>query len=304
MKDFLKKVLLFSVLVFAVVELFIRFSHLTIDVPQREITVEGIQKYIPNQSGYWSNASHKWIINRYGWPVEAPDSMKNLITLIGDSHIENFMNPSNCQPSYFLKEMNPTYNFLQMGRSGASLLEYLEFSKYAQKEYSPIKQIIFVKENDFPESIRNISVKDDVTQIDIKTGKIFKGKMRSPRLKRIIYNVKTIYYFKDKVKFKTLKKDSKKVDSISEPNNENLESYGYLLKLINKNYDLSNVTFALHPNTSAEIEKLFKQNSIKYYIFSESKSWNHSKLDSSHWSCEGHREASLQITKFLRLQKN
>jgi hypothetical protein len=304
MKNFLKRLLLFSVLVFATVELFIRFTHLTIDVPQREISTEGIQKYIPNQSGYWSNASHKWVINKYGWAVEAPNSMKNLITLIGDSHIENFMNSSNCQPSYFLKQMNPTYNFLQMGRSGASLIEYLEFSKYAQKEYSPVKQLIFIKENDFPESIRNVSIKKDVTQIDIKTKKLFQGKMQSPGLKKIIYNIKTIYYFKDKIKFKTLKNDKTEKKYKSESGKKNLEYYDILLKFIKENYDLNNIIFAVHPNTDSEIINLLKENSIKFYIFSENQSWNHSQADNSHWSCYGHREASLQLTKFLRLSKS
>lgn len=305
MKNFLKKVLLFSILAFAVVELFIRVTHLTIDVPQREITADGIQKYIPNQSGYWSNASHKWIINEYGWPVDAPDDMKNLITLIGDSHIENFMNPSNCQPSYYLKEMNPMYNFLQIGRSGASLIEYLEFSKYAKREFHPLHQIIFIKENDFPESIKNISEKPDVTQLDIQNEKIIRGQMRSPGIKKLIYNIKTIYYFKDKVKLKTFKKKNENRKPNSKLDSKNIEYYNTLLKFIIKNYDLKNITFAVHPDTRKEIIEMLRKNKINFYIFSGTKIWNHSEADNSHWSCEGHREASKQLTNYLNLlEKN
>ena len=106
MKKLLLNIILFFLIAIAVGEVVVRLTHAMADIPQRTIDEYGIQKYIPNQDGYWKGGEHKWVVNKLGWPGELPQSNENLIMVIGDSFIENFMNPNECHQSAFLKE-NP-----------------------------------------------------------------------------------------------------------------------------------------------------------------------------------------------------
>src|SRR5690606_35579075 len=124
----------------------------------------GVQKYLPNQEGYWKGGNHQWIINDYGWPGELPTKYDNLINIIGDSFIENFMNPNECHQSVFLKKLMPDYNFFEAARSGVSLIEAMEISKQIDS-LNPKMTLIYVNENDFYESILNIKKLNDITQI-------------------------------------------------------------------------------------------------------------------------------------------
>ena len=110
-------------------EIVVRMTHSVIDVPQRMIDDYGTQKYIPFQNGTWKHGSHNWKVNKLGWVGELPASYDNLITLIGDSYIENFMNPDSCRQAKYLKKIMPEYNYLEMARAGVSLIEALEISR-------------------------------------------------------------------------------------------------------------------------------------------------------------------------------
>ncbi|MGB3151923.1 MAG: hypothetical protein WBB27_14795, partial [Maribacter sp.] len=111
MKKFIKNIIFFLVILFILGEIISRFLHLSSDIPRRTIDENGIQKYIPNQAGFWVGGTHEWKINKLGWPGELPESYDNLITIVGDSFIENFMNPNECHQSILLKNELPKYNF-------------------------------------------------------------------------------------------------------------------------------------------------------------------------------------------------
>ena len=104
-------------------------THSVTDLPQRTIDEYGIQKYYANQSGYWKGGEHKWMFNELGWPGELPEDYDNLITVIGDSFIENFMNPNECHQSKLLKKGLNNHNFIEAARSGVSFIEAMEISK-------------------------------------------------------------------------------------------------------------------------------------------------------------------------------
>ena len=110
MKKFIINILIFFFLATLCSEIYIRLNHLSIDIPRRTIDEYGVQKYLPLQNGYWSNGTHRWQINKEGWAGELPPSFDNLITLIGDSHIENFMNPDSCHLGAILNKSNLKYN--------------------------------------------------------------------------------------------------------------------------------------------------------------------------------------------------
>jgi len=304
MKKYIVRILFFGIVAFISVETFIRVKHLNIDVPTRQINEEGIQLYNPNQNGYWSNASHSWQINEEGWPGKLPHSRDSLITLIGDSHIENFMNPIECNLETILNEKKIRYNFFAAGRSGVSLIEALEISDYLKK-YKPVKQFIFVKEGDLKESIQELGIKEDITQLSLKNKIIINGQLKSPGLKKIVYNIKTLYYYKNSlVGIRPGSSPKSKLTNSKEKhilNETDKIYYHQLLKYVFENYNTSEITFFLHPETTKSVEDIFKNNNLNYYKFitASPKKWRNSPQDESHWSCYGHQQAAIQVAAFL-----
>jgi len=167
MKKFIKSSVVFILLLILGGELIIRVNHVMSDIPQREINEFGIQKYIPNQLGYWKGGEHQWLINRLGWPGQLPKSYNNLVTIIGDSFIENFMNPNECHQSVLLKQKVDDFNFIEAGRSGVSFIEAMEISKQLDS-LNPEYHLIYVSKQDFIESVADIEPLNDITQVNLK----------------------------------------------------------------------------------------------------------------------------------------
>lgn len=303
MKGFLLRLSLFFILSLVSVEAYIRVNHLTIDIPERMINKEGIQAYIPNQTGYWINGSHKWKINSEGWPGNLPESMDNLITLIGDSHIENFMNPEDCHLGSLLNSYNLNYNYFEAGRSGATFIEYLQIAKFLQSKYKPKSQFIFVKESDFSESLVQARRRPDVTQLDIENGNIINGTLKNPTLKKILYNIKTLYFFRSTFTQVGPRLDfGKNNRGVTEKEDRTLEDAQSLMEFIQINYDTENLVFYLHPETRVEIVSLFENYKFKYYKFDAKNNlkWRNSSLDQAHWSCYGFQQAAKQIINIIQ----
>lgn len=287
------------------VEAYIRINHLTIDVPKREIGKDGIQKYKPGQTGYWRDATHSWQINSEGWAGTLPKSFSNLITLIGDSHIENFMNPQNCHLDSMLQSENSGYNFFEAGRSGVTLIEAVEIAKSLDAAYKPVQQFIFVKESDFKESITGLGRMEDVTQINLQEQQIVTGKLKSPFLKSILYNFKTLYYFREE-----FTKNLNPATSTDKPVQVNLTGskseinpdYDKLLAYIKEHYKTTNLVFFLHPETPDQYTALFESHGLKVYKFQtkEPSKWRNTPEDEAHWSCYGFQNACRQIMEYIK----
>ena len=91
---FFKKLFFFTLISFISIECSIRIFKLTNDIPQREIDENGLQTYVVNQTGYFNN--NLWKVNEYGFIGLKDVNNENQILIIGDSMIENIMNPINC----------------------------------------------------------------------------------------------------------------------------------------------------------------------------------------------------------------
>lgn len=302
MKNFILRLFIFSILALVSVEIYIRINHLTIDIPQRTINDKGIQAYKPNQTGYWFKGAHTWQINEEGWPGKLPQSMSHLITLIGDSHIENFMNPNDCNLGTILNNNELKYNFLEAGRSGATFIEYLEMSKYLYSKYNPELQFVFVKESDFSESLIHKGRKQDVTQVNLKKGKIIKGELKNPILKKFVYNIKTLYYFRSAINVDILRLPFRKDNQTKSIKEDSVREDAHkLLEFVASNYDTKNIVFFLHPETREGIVDIFGQFNLQHYKFNseDSLKWRSSKNDVAHWSCFGFQQAAKQIMNFI-----
>jgi hypothetical protein len=303
MRKFIKNLTLFFIIALIAGEIIVRMTHAVSDLPQRTIDEFGIQKYYPNQSGYWKGGEHKWVINELGWPGVLPRAYNNLITVIGDSYIENFMNPNDCHQAVLLKKQFPNYNFLEAGRSGVSLIEAMEISKQLDT-LRPVYHLIYVNNNDFTESITNIQRLPDITQLNIKKGEIIYGKMKSPGIKKILYNWKLLYYFYNRFPLnlstpldKLKKKEDKPEDKFINSNNNEIQR---LMVYIKQHYNTDNKILVFHPGTENTIIEICENAGFKVIKLNSENDKTWSFEHDSHWTCYGHNQVAIQVSNYIK----
>lgn len=297
MNKFLKNLILLLILSFAIGEVVVRLTYAVADIPRRTIDVNGIQKYLPDQAGYWKGGKHQWIINKLGWPGELPKSYDNLVAIIGDSYIENFMNPIDCHQSSFLKKEMGEYNFIEASRSGVSFIEAMEISK-EMDSLKPIHSLIYLKDEDFNESIIQIKPMSDVTQLNIKTKIIEKGEIKSSGLKNILYTFKILYYLYNRFPGNVLNEEN---DESKEIMNK-LKFHREISELINYikiNYVISNKTLVFQPNSNKLIIEMCQTAGFNIIELNSNNDDSWIFDYDSHWTCYGHERAAKQVKKNL-----
>ena len=302
MIKFLKKIVLYLILLIIVLEVIIRAFRLTPEIPQRTIDSNGIQKYKTNQSGYFNSKSkEKWHINEFGWAGVAQTQTDTIFSIIGDSYIENFMNPLSCHQGSYLKKLLPQYSFFEAGRSGMSFIENLEITKYLDSLIAPKKHFIYLNDSDFAESILEIDQKTDIVQFSFKSNKIIKGKLKNPVLKKILYNIKVLHYLyiNHLNNIPSTENTMDNVDLSKLEKTSNKFYYNRFFEFCVNNYEIDNIILVFHPET----DKLFIELSKKYkfqfieLISLDYKSWQFD--NDAHWNCFGHKSASLQVRNWI-----
>ena len=283
-------------------EITVRLRNAVNDIPQRQIDAYGIQKYRPNQKGFWRGGTHAWHINELGWPGYLPKNYDNLISIIGDSFIENFMNPNECHQSYFLKANMSEFNFIEAGRSGISFIEALEISKEFES-YNPITNLLYVKDSDFYQSLVEVSPANDITQFSLKSNLIVTGQMKSPLLKKVLYNWKFAYFLYNKKhlfknplsnKPKLSFKDRMKLN-LYDNNNKVFEFLDY----VKINYNTAKMTLVFHPQSDQDIIKKCRTIGFEIIELNSDNDESWSFKNDHHWTCYGHKKAAEQVSKHL-----
>jgi len=304
MNRFLVNVFLMAVLIGIVLECVIRYRHLTMEVPKRTITADNIQKYIPNQSGYWKGGKHTWQVNQLGWVGPMPESMHNLITIVGDSHIENLMNKDECRQSSFLKLQLRDFNFLEAARAGVSFIEALEICNSLDTLH-PRFQLIYLKNSDFTESISNLGKIEDITQIDIDKRELIYGKLRSIKMKELLYSSKLLYFLYTEYKKRMSSLINDPTTRREETHKNAMLQIERLFKIVQSKYTVTNKVLIFHPGTDARILELAKQTEFSVLQLEPKiyRSWSWSEIDNSHWHCDGHKEGAAQVADYLRVHK-
>ncbi len=304
MIKFLKNIVVFLLITIIIGEVVVRMTHAVTDIPQRTIDDSGIQKYFPNQDGYWKGGDHQWVVNKLGWPGELPTSNDNLITIIGDSYIENFMNPNECHQSVFLKDNMNNYNFMEAGRSGVSLIEAMEISKQTDT-LNPKHTLIYVNNNDFLESIYEVKPLSDITQVNLKDNSIIYGKMKAPGAKKVLYKWKLLYYFYNRFPLSGNNKKESKEEPKTIPI-KNLDSKAKhsdkilkLINYINTNYEIKNKTLVFHPNSNQMIIEMCKSASFNVIVLDSSNDKDWTFGYDTHWTCYGHERVAEQVSESL-----
>ena len=293
MKKFLKKIIFHTIISLIIIEVAVRVFSLTNDVPHRKKDKFNLQVFIENQKGI-SNG-HNWKTNEYGFLGHSDLNGGNQLLVIGDSFIENIMNPFNCRQSQLFR--NKGFKVFEIGRSGITFIEGLEFYKSYKPIVKPRKTFFFINNSDFIESIKEINSYNDRCQIELKTKKIFKGEIRYKNLKKILYNYKTLYY----LYIKFLKSTNKlrqnfnnNIQSTDKQINKNMVEK--LIKFSTQNYNLDEIVFVFRKSNF--FKKEFKENNLEFleleihgdkFIFT----------NDSHWNCIGHQYANEKIIKYL-----
>ena len=308
MKRFIKNSILFLLLALVIGEAVVRLTHAMSDIPQRTIDDQGIQKYYPNQKGYWKGGDHTWLINKMGWPGQLPESFDNLVMVIGDSYIENFMNPNECHQAILLKENMKAYNFMEAARSGVSLIEAMEISKQLDS-LRPLHNLIYVNDNDFYESIVEVKPMQDITQLSIKDNSIAYGEMKAPGIKKVLYNWKLLYYFYNRFPLSLPKKQDTDNSIKEKQEDTNILKHKaeikQLLAHIVKAYTINNKTLVFHPDCNTELIEMCREAGFKTIVLDssvDSKSWSFDH--DSHWTCYGHERAAGQVARALNSNKS
>ncbi|MEQ8217985.1 MAG: hypothetical protein RH981_07110 [Arenibacter sp.] len=302
MKRFIKNIIVFIIFGLLIGEFIARWFALSSDIPNRTIDRYGIQKYIPNQHGTWKGGTHTWHINEKGWPGYLPKSNDNLITIIGDSFIENFMNPEECHQSVYLGKILPKYNYFEASRSGISFIEAMEISKQLDT-LGPRFQVIHLHDSDLEESIMQLKKHNDITQLDVNKQKIIFGKMNSPGLKKILYNWKFMYYLYRRFPIWINKPNKTQNSKITLKNNKegfNFKYYKKLLEYIVANYNIDDKILVFRPESTSELVKFAKDFGFKTIQLKTDINDHWSFEHDSHWTCYGHEKVAEQVAEYLK----
>ncbi|WP_149695205.1 hypothetical protein [Chitinophaga sp. CF418] len=283
-------------------EIIIRVFRLVPDVPQRFVDKTGIQRYIPGQHGYFTRATEPWHINQYGWLGMADTKNDTLISIIGDSYIENMMNPRSCNQGSLLKGYMPDYGFFEAGRSGVSFIEAMEISNFLDSTIHPKYNLLYVSNSDFTESLTNKKRLSDIVQIDLKNNKILVGTLKSPKLKKMLYSCKLLYFLYLKFPVLVNKEDKEKhqhTDASSQPFEE--QDINQLFQYCQNHYKIKKTMLVFHPGADKRVIQLASQYGFRTIILDSSqdkRSWALNEND-GHWSCYGHSRVAEQVNEQL-----
>jgi hypothetical protein len=209
------------------------------------------------------------------------------------------MNPNDCHQAVLLKKQLPNYNFLEASRSGVSFIEALEISKQLDS-LKPIYNLIYVSSADFYESVSSILPSEDITQLNIEKGEVVYGKMKSPGLKKILYNWKLLYYFYNRFPLNSVNSQAK-----SQKEEKTGDEFIYknelksLMAYIKQHYNINNKILVFHPDTENIIIEICKNSGFKVIVLNSDNDESWTFDNDIHWTCYGHSRVAIQIQKFL-----
>jgi len=297
MKKFLIIIPVFLSVNFILFELTVRIFNLTNDVPQRNLIDGQYQLYKNNQEGVYKNA--RWKVNDFGFlGLSDINNGENQILLIGDSFLENMMNNIECNVGSQMKLIDGNLKVFEIARSGMTLIEYFEFYKKFKQKIKPAKTIFLVNSNDIYESISNFNRFPDRIQIDLNENKINRVDLKYPTLKKVLYNLKGLYYLYSSrfLNFNFPKLiQTKKIITNKAPNKELIEK---LFAYLRDNYAPENISFICYNMKDIEVN-LFRMLSNNIYQI-EGFDEKEIRKDDRHWNCLGNQKvAELILDQFI-----
>ena len=120
-------------------------------------------------------------------------------------------------------------------------------------------------------------------------------------MKKILYNIKLLYYLYSKYPILVDKQNKGEIDyDFSEREKANYTLFRNFFSYITVNYRLDNLLFVLHPDMDKEIVSLMNEYNLKIILLDSKgdKKWEIGNGD-KHWSCYGHNRVSKQVGDYL-----
>lgn len=299
MKKYLLRIFTFIALGILIGEIGVRVFNLAVDVPEVYKDEGQLIKFQANQTGT-SVQRCKWIINSYGNFGPEPRSLDSLISIIGNSYIQNTMNPPECHQANYLAQFNQDYSFYPMSRDGASFLEFMEMAK-SLEPLNPVKQMLYVHDEDFPYSIIELLDQPNAVQYSLETKEIRYVQMDNSKLKKLLYKFKFAYFlYRNYFVLAELDLFNNNEEVTHEDQSFDYESLGLLFDYVKENYKVANVLLVFFPESDQGLMDLAEQAGFEVMLL-ETDDYN-SWLTSigGHWSCYGHEEVARQVNHHLQ----
>lgn len=280
-------------------EIVVRVFNLSTDVPKTYIDKDHLIKFFPNQHGHYAGVSHQWEINKYGFFGYEPPALDSLIAIIGDSFISNEMNPPECHQCKYLSLLDSAHNYFPVARSGASFIEMMELSR-GLDSLRPIYKLFVVHDDDFIESVAEISRDKNMAQVSLTNGTILYPELHWLRVKRIFFSMKFLYYMYKKVQAMGLKDSYREQVEIRRTNPKNWILTDELMKYIVAHYDISDKILVFRPDTSQKMIDLARTYGFQYFVLNPSGDESWEMNADHHWSCYGQMRVAGQVNSFIR----
>lgn len=300
MKIFIIKIISFALFIFLLGEISVRIFKLAPDVPQLYLDKTGIKKYILGQEGYYTRATSKWKVNKYGW-LGIDDTKKDtIISIIGDSFIENLINPISCNQGSLLKSNFKNYSFFETGRSGVTFIEAMQITNLLDTAIRPKLYLLYLSKFDFIESFANEERHPELVQIDLRTNQIINGHLENPIGRKLLYKFKIIYYLYLRFKSQAELERKHSGPEVAVDMKNVTKCFNYC----KQHYNIKKIIMVFHPATDPALIHLAKQygfRTISLEFEGNKSKWVINNAD-PHWSCYAHEQIVKQISTVL-LQK-
>ncbi len=309
---------MYAILVIIALELYIRVFHLTKDYPSRYIDEYGVEKWMPNQSGFSVTGNRRQNFSEYhinnsgfnSYREYQPSNDKVEIGLVGDSFIEGFhQNYYNSIGKKIEKRLN-SVEVYEFGYAGYDFADQLHLVHSYKEEFDLIDFVAFgLKfENDLYRA--EYKIVDDRMKLE---STLYKN-LRKIKVLAYVQNIGALDPLRNlPVRLLTFfKEESKKTDKkLTEEERFIVESDTQLKKLNNfkslvslYGYDKERYVLLLDKKkTPDKFIGYLEANGFAYIDFSED--MDNSKLPTTliydkHWNDRGRAIIAKLITRYLK----
>jgi hypothetical protein len=317
MKKLFIKILIYSVLILLLLESLVRIFHLTKDYPDRYVDQYGVEKWVPNQSGYSVTGIRRqnvseYHINNFGYNSYRefkPTKDKIEIALVGDSFIEGFHQNYNNSIGKKIEKRLPSVEVYEYGYAGYDLADQLHLINKYKETFDLIDYVVL-----------GLKFENDLTRY--KYGVLEdRMKLESP-LYRSLRQIKLLVYLQHIGAFDSARELTRQILSIGKNNNSlknednndfqnkrNLEYIENFKKLVKTyGFNKTRFMFLLDKENTPEIF-IDYLNTNKYAYIDYSEAFKKAKRSTTliydmHWNNYGRTIISNLIINYIQKLKN
>ncbi|WP_445384788.1 hypothetical protein ACT6NV_12550 [Robiginitalea sp. IMCC44478] len=159
-RNFIVRIVIYGLLIICLLEGLVRIFHLHKDTPSRMIDSYGVEKWVPNQSGYSVTGNRRQNVGEYRINASGFNSYREFnptdeayeVALVGDSFIEGFHQDYDESIGNKIEKQLPDISVYEYGYAGYDLADELHLIKAYDSAFQKIDKIfIYLK---YPDDLR------------------------------------------------------------------------------------------------------------------------------------------------------